>query len=166
VVYGFGFSAGYHNVDLSAFFQGQARVSFFVDPRRTSPFIPSPDPYIGGNTQLLTAWADSHWSEENQDLYALYPRLGTTTQEIENNLQNSTWWMRDGSFMRLKSVEVGYTLPRQLVNRYKLSNCRIYFSGLNLLTFSKFKMWDPEQAGQGFNYPIQKVYNVGININI
>jgi hypothetical protein len=115
---------------------------------------------------LLTAWADNHWSEENQDLYALYPRLGTTTQEIENNLQNSTWWMRDGSFMRLKSVEVGYTLPRQLVTRYKLSNCRIYFSGLNLLTFSKFKMWDPEQAGQGFNYPIQKVYNVGININI
>ena len=166
VVYGFGFSAGYHSFDLSAFFQGQARVSFFVDPRRTSPFIPSPDPYIGGNTQLLTAWADSHWSEENQDLYALYPRLGTTTQQIENNLQNSTWWMRDGSFMRLKSVEVGYTLPRQLVTRYKLSNCRIYFSGLNLLTFSKFKMWDPEQAGQGFNYPIQKVYNVGININI
>ncbi|MBT1689277.1 SusC/RagA family TonB-linked outer membrane protein [Dawidia soli] len=166
VVYGFGFSAGYGNFDLSAFFQGQARVSFFVDPERTSPFIPSPDPYIAGSTQLLKAWADSHWSEENQDLYALYPRLGITKPEIANNLQRSTWWMRDGSFMRLKSVEVGYTLPRAFVTRYKVSNCRIYFSGLNLVTFSKFKMWDPEQAGQGFNYPIQKVYNLGININI
>jgi TonB-linked SusC/RagA family outer membrane protein len=166
IVYGFGFSAGYRNFDLSAFFQGQARVSFFVDPRRTSPFIPSPDKYIDGTTQLLQGWADSHWSEENQDLYAQYPRPGTTVRDLENNLQNSTWWMRDGSFMRLKSVEVGYTLPKAWVARYKLAHCRIYFSGLNLLTFSKFKMWDPEQAGQGFNYPIQKVYNMGININI
>jgi hypothetical protein len=166
IVYGFGFSARRKNFDLSAFFQGQARVTLFIDPTRTSPFIPSPDQYIGGNTQLLKAYADNHWSEENQNLYALYPRLGTTNASIENNLQTSTWWMRDGSFLRLKSVEVGFTVPKKIVNKMKMSNCRIYFNGLNLLVFSHFKMWDPEQGGNGFNYPIQKVYNIGINLNI
>jgi TonB-linked SusC/RagA family outer membrane protein len=166
IVYGFGFSAKRGSFDLSAFFQGQARVTFFIDPSRTSPFVPSPDPYINGNTQLLKVWADNHWSEENQNLYALYPRLGTTYNAIENNMQNSTWWMRDGSFIRLKSVEAGYTLPRVLMNKFKIANCRIYVNAFNLLTFSKFKLWDPEQGGNGFNYPIQQVFNVGINMNL
>ena len=165
VVYGFGFSSRYKLFDLSAFFQGQARASFFIDPRRTSPFVQSPDPYIYGNTQLLKAYADDHWSEENQNLYATYPRLGTNATVIENNMQNSTWWMRDGSFMRLKSLEIGFTVPKSLIERVKMSNARIYVNGLNLLTFSRFKMWDPEQGGNAFNYPIQKVYNIGLNVN-
>lgn len=166
IVYGFGFTSGYKSFDLSAFFQGQARVSFFIDPRRVSPFVPSPDEYIWGNTQLLQEFANSHWSEDNQDLYAVYPRLGTTAAEIENNLQNSTWWMRDASFLRLKSLEIGYTVPPRILKRLKITNCRIYFNGLNLVTWSKFKMWDPELRGNGFSYPIQKVYNLGININL
>jgi hypothetical protein len=165
VVYGFGFSSRYKLVDFSAFFQGQARVTFFINPRRTSPFVQSPDQYIYGNTQLLKAYADDHWSEENQNLYAIYPRLGTNAAVIENNMQNSTWWMRDGSFMRLKSVELGITLPKAWIERVKMSNARIYVNGLNLLTFSNFKMWDPEQGGEAFNYPIQKVYNIGLNVN-
>jgi hypothetical protein len=166
IVYGFGFSTGYKGFDLSAFFQGQARVSFFVDPTRVSPFIQSPDRYVYGNTQVLQAFADSHWSEENQDLYATYPRLGTTQASIENNIQRSTWWLRDGSFLRLKSVEIGYTLPARISKSLKLTNCRIYFNGLNLLTWSPFKTWDPELGGNGFAYPIQKVFNVGLNINL
>jgi TonB-linked SusC/RagA family outer membrane protein len=166
IVYGFGFSTGFKGFDLSAFFQGQARVSFFIDPTRVSPFIPSPDKYIYGNTQVLQAFADSHWSEENQDLYALYPRLGVNTASITNNLQPSTWWLRSGSFLRLKSLEVGYTLPARISKAMKLSNCRIYFNGLNLLTWSPFKLWDPEQGGNGFAYPIQKVFNVGLNVNL
>lgn len=166
IVYGFGFSSGYKNFDLSAFFQGQARVSFFIDPRRTSPFIQSPDPYIYGNTQLLKDFANSHWSEENQDLYAMYPRLGINTFDIENNLQTSTWWMRNGSFIRLKSLEIGYTLPTAAQKRLGLSNCRFYVNGLNLVTWSSFKMWDPELAGNGFAYPIQKVVNIGVNVSL
>jgi TonB-linked SusC/RagA family outer membrane protein len=166
IVYGFGLSAGYKGFDVTAFFQGQARVSFFINPNTTSPFIPSPNSYIAGNTQLLTDFANSHWSEENQDLYALYPRLGVNRADIENNLQSSTWWMRDGSFMRLKSLDIGYTLPARFLKKIKLSNCRIYFNGLNLFTWSPFKMWDPELGGNGFNYPIQKVFNVGINVNL
>jgi TonB-linked SusC/RagA family outer membrane protein len=166
VVYGFGFSTGYKGFDVSAFFQGQARVSFFVDPTKVSPFIPSPDAYVYGNTQVLKEFADNHWSEENQNLYALYPRLGTNTTVIANNLQPSTWWLRDGSYLRLKSVEIGYTLPLRVSKSLKLTNCRIYFNGLNLLTWSPFKMWDPELGGNGFAYPIQKVFNVGLNVSL
>jgi TonB-linked SusC/RagA family outer membrane protein len=167
IVYGYGISSGYKGFDLSAFFQGQAQVSFFIDPSRTSPFIQSPDgAYASGNTQLLKAFADDHWSVDNQNLYAQYPRLGVNGNQIENNRQNSTWWMRDGSFLRLKSVEVGYTIPARLSQKWKMSKVRIYFNGLNLYTWSPFKLWDPEIGGNGFAYPIQKVFNVGLNVSL
>ncbi|SEM30405.1 TonB-linked outer membrane protein, SusC/RagA family [bacterium A37T11] len=166
VVYGFGFSTGYKGFDFSAFFQGQARVSFFIDPWKMSPFVQSPEQYVYGNTQVLSEFANSHWSEENQDLYAQYPRMGVNVASIANNLQNSTWWLRDGSFMRLKSLEVGYTLPKSLSMKMKLETCRIYLNGLNLFTISSFKLWDPEQSGNGFSYPIQKVFNIGLNVNL
>ncbi|MDR6943749.1 TonB-dependent receptor [Mucilaginibacter pocheonensis] len=166
IVYGYGFSAQYKNFDLSAFFQGQARVSFFIDPNKVSPFVQSNQQYIYGNTQLLKQFADSHWSEQNQNIYAMYPRLGVNSNDIQNNLQPSTWWLRDGSFMRLKSAEFGYTIPPLLTKRLGLKKCRIYFNGLNLITWSSFKLWDPELGGNGFAYPIQKVYNIGLNVNL
>jgi TonB-linked SusC/RagA family outer membrane protein len=167
IVYGYGLSGGYKGFDLSAFFQGQAQVSFFIDPSRTSPFIQSPDgAYASGNTQLLKAFADDHWSVDNQNLYAQYPRLGVTGNQIENNRQGSTWWMRDGSFLRLKSVEFGYSLPASLTKRLGMTKARIYFNGLNLFTWSPFKLWDPEIGGNGFSYPIQKVFNIGLNVNL
>jgi len=166
VVYGFGFSSSYKGFDLSAFFTGQDRMTFFIDPRKVSPFVPSDQDYIYGNTQLLKDFADNHWSPENQNLYALYPRLAVNAADLENNAQTSTWWMRNGRLLRLKSVEVGYTLPQRISNKIKLSSCRIYFNGLNLITWSPFKMWDPEQGGNGFAYPIQKVFNVGLNVTL
>lgn len=166
IVYGFGLTSTYKNFDLSGFFQGQANVSFFIDPARTAPFIKSPDSYYTGNTQLLKAFADDHWSEDNQNLYALYPRLGPNGGIIENNRQSSTWWLRDGSFLRLKSVEFGYTLPARLSKAINVKKARIYFNGLNLLTWSPFKLWDPEQGGNAFAYPVQKVFNIGLNINL
>jgi len=166
IVYGFGFSSSYKNFDLSAFFTGQERMTFFINPRKVSPFVPSDEQYILGNTQLLKDFADNHWSPENQDLYALYPRLSITAADLENNYQTSTWWMRNGRLLRLKSLEIGYTLPKRVSSSIKLSSCRIYFNGLNLFTWSPFKMWDPEQGGNGFAYPIQKVFNVGLNVNL
>lgn len=166
IVYGAGFSVQYKIFDLSAFFQGQARVSFFIDPSKVSPFIQSPDAYVYGNTQLLQAFADSHWSEDHQDIYALYPRLGTNGNEITNNRQASTWWLRNADFLRLKSAEIGISLPPRMARRWGLRNARLYFNGLNLITWSSFKLWDPELGGNGFAYPIQKVYNVGLNVNL
>lgn len=111
----------------------------------------------------MQAIADSYWSEENRDLYAFWPRLSNT--ENKNNAQKSTWWMRDGSFIRLKSLEIGYSLPQSLVKKASLSNVRIYLSGTNLLCFSKFKLWDPEMGATGMGYPLQRVFNLGLNID-
>ena len=165
IIYGFGVSAGFKGFDINAFFQGLARESFFINATSqndrywglygTTPFV--------NNAQILKAYAENHWSEENQSLYALWPRL--STYDIANNQQQSTWWLRDGSFMRLKSLEIGYTFPKSLTRRGYMENLRIYFNGLNLITWSHFNLWDPEMAGQGFGYPIQKVFNVGINAN-
>ena len=115
-----------------------------------------------GQNQVLQVIADNYWSESNRNPYAFWPRL--SSQTISNNNQTSTWFMQDATFLRLKSVEVGYTLPRNLLKKIKVQNFRVYVSGTNLLCWSKFKLWDPEMAGNGFGYPIQRVFNVGINL--
>ncbi|MPN11341.1 hypothetical protein SDC9_158642 [bioreactor metagenome] len=73
--------------------------------------------------------------------------------------------MRSGAFLRLKSVELGYSLPANIISKAKITSLRFYFSGTNLLTFSKFKLWDPEMGGNGLGYPVQKVYNLGVQIS-
>ncbi|MDR0542472.1 MAG: TonB-dependent receptor [Dysgonamonadaceae bacterium] len=168
IMYGFGLSSGYKGFDVSFFFQGSARSSFFINPRLSAPFLnlsgtgnPLIDNY-NTNNAMLQAWADSYWSEDNRNIYALWPRL--SADEVSNNMRSSTWFLRDGAFLRLKSVEAGYTLPAKLAEKIKFKNLRIYFSGLNLLCFSKFKTWDVEMGGNGLGYPIQRVYNIGINI--
>ncbi|MDI9605300.1 MAG: TonB-dependent receptor [Bacteroidota bacterium] len=155
IVYGFGVSTGYKGFDCSLFFQGAARQSFWINAGGTAPFI--------NDAQILKAYADSYWSEENQDIYALWPRL--TTYWNSNNFATSTWFMRDGSFLRLKQVEIGYTIPQRFTEKIKMNNLRFYVSGTNLLVFSKFKMWDVEMAGNGLGYPNQRVINFGLNLS-
>lgn len=155
IIYGFGASAGYKNFDISFFFQGSARSSFWIDPEKTAPFQ--------DNTQLLKVYADNHWSEENRNIYALWPRLSPTA--LENNTQKSTWFMQDGSFLRLKQVEIGYSLPHKMLQKIHMANLRVYVSGSNLLTFSKFKLWDVEMAGNGLGYPIQMNFSAGLNVS-
>ncbi len=169
IIYGFGLSTGYKGFDLSFFFQGLAQESFWINTKidkdnpSTAPFVDTDDnSLVISKNALLQAYADSHWSEDNRNIYALWPRL--SDQLVTNNIQQSTWFMRDGSFLRLKSLEFGYSLPGNLIKRIHLKNCRVYFSGTNLLTFSSFKLWDPEMAGNGLSYPIQKVYNFGIQL--
>lgn len=164
ITYGFGLSAGYKNFDFSIFFQGNALNSFWLDPVAISPFIDtdSDNSTIARNA-LLNVIAENHWSEENRNIYAFWPRLG---DEISaNNTQCSTWWMQNGSFMRLKSLEIGYSLPQNMVHKWGLNMIRIYLNGSNLLTFSKFKLWDPEMGSNGLGYPIQRVFNIGLNVN-
>ena len=154
IIYGFGLSMGFKGFDLSVFFQGLANESFFIDAVSTSPFV--------NEHQLLKAYADSHWSEETPNTNALWPRLSSSVNK--NNTQQSTWWMRDGSFMRLKQMEFGYTIPRRITSKAHIDNLRFYLSGTNLLTWSRFKLWDPELAGDGMNYPISRVVNLGLNV--
>lgn len=160
IVYGFGLSSGYKAVDFSMFFQGLAHESFWIDTYNSAPFVNTNTNGVIGNNQLLKAWADSFWSESNPNVYARWPRL--SNQPISNNNQRSTWFMQDGSFLRLKSMEFGLTLPKQLSSKLSMSKCRFYISGTNLLTFSKFKLWDPEMGGNGLGYPVQRVFNIGV----
>jgi hypothetical protein len=74
-------------------------------------------------------------------------------------------FMRDGNFLRLKSVELGYSLPTAITRRMHLESCRFYLSGTNLLLFSKFDLWDVEMGGNGLGYPLQRVYNIGLNLS-
>ncbi|MGC4231723.1 MAG: TonB-dependent receptor [Niabella sp.] len=170
ITYGFGFSASYKGIDLSAFFQGLANESFWIDARATAPFARYLYAGESGaiaaktlNNQVIKAYADSYWSEENQDLYALWPRLSPTVNE--NNAQPSTWFMRDGSFLRLKNVELGYTFPKKLTQRMHASNVRLYATASNLFVISRFKLWDPEMGGNGLGYPLQRVYNLGVRLS-
>jgi len=155
IVYGYGVSTGYKGFDFSVFFQGAARQSFWISASGTAPFI--------NDAQILKDYADSYWSEENQNVYALWPRLSTTLNS--NNNATSTWFMRNGSFLRLKQMELGYTVPKRITEKIRMENLRFYVSGTNLLLFSKFKMWDVEMAGNGLGYPNQRVFSFGVNLS-
>lgn len=148
LVYGFGASLKYRNFDLSAFFQGQGRVTVLMQDMH--PFCDRGTSGFG-----ITKWiADDHWSEANPNPDAAYPRLSTDWNQ--NNTKVSSFWIRNGSFIRLKTVEAGYT--------YK--SLRFYITGSNLLTFTKFKYWDPELGGgNGLSYPLQRTFNIGIQYN-
>jgi TonB-linked SusC/RagA family outer membrane protein len=161
--YGFGLSAGYKGFDLSFFFQGAARHSFYLEISAITPFHNIRGDGLVGENAVLQTIADNYWSENNQDPYAFWPRLDNGVSN--NNSQGSTWWLQDGSYLRLKSMEIGYSLPQNIVKKMKLGNARFYISGTNLARWSSFKLWDPELGGNGLNYPLQRVFNFGLNLN-
>lgn len=155
IVYGFGFSIGYRNIDFSSFFQGVANESFWISPANVQPFY-------NGNT-VIKAFADDYYSLKHPDIYALYPRLAVGYSN--NNNQLSTWWLRSGAFLRWKQAELGYTLSDRLAKRMHLSKLRAYVNGTNLLLWSDFKLWDVEMGGEGLGYPVQRVFNIGVQVN-
>lgn len=147
IVYGFGPSFVYKQWDFSFFFQGQAKVSLMM-----SDFEPFGSSY---NRNVLQWIADDYWSVDNQNPNAAHPRL---TQYVnENNTVSSTYWLRNAAFLKLKNIELGYTFKK----------ARFYISGANLLTFSPFKLWDPEMGGgKGLTYPTQRTYNIGVQVTL
>lgn len=160
IVYGFGGTLGYKGFNLSVFFQGVARTSIFINPENISPFV------INGSYQngLLNVIAQDYWSEDNRNLYAFWPRLSDTF--IDNNNKLSTWWMRDGAFLRLKEVQLAYNLPESFNKNLGIQALQVYFTGANLAVWSKFKLWDPEMGGNGLGYPVQSVYSLGLKIDL
>ena len=145
IVYGFGPSMRYKKWDFSFFMQGVARTSLML-----SGFHPFGTQY---NRNILSWIAEDYWSANNQNPNAAYPRL--TEYDNNHNTAASDYWLRNGSFLKLKNAEIGYS--------YK--NMRFYVSGTNLLTFSKFDYWDPEMGGgSGLKYPTQRVFNFGFQM--
>jgi len=157
ITYGFGSSFRYKKFDFSFYFQGSARFSFFINSEQVQPFYQSG----GYQTGLLKAVADNYWTETNPNLYAFWPRL--STWRVPSNNVTSTWWMRNGNFLRLKNVEFGYTSE---IKKLNVRNIRFYLSATNLFMLSKFKLWDAEMRGNGMNYPLQSLYNLGLQVSL
>ena len=149
IIYGFSPSINFKAFDLSLLFQGATRRDFYQSV------------FAFDNSSSATIDALDHWTPENTN--AQYPRI--TTQPTTNNTQTSSWWIRDGSYLRLKTGEIGYTIPAKVMSRIRIQTARFYISGQNVLTFTKIENFDPEvSVNNGQYYPQQKVVSVGLNI--
>lgn len=150
--YGFDFYGKYKNVDLSFLLQGVGKADGYIDQQGVLAF------YMGGTAQ---EWHKDHWTEDNRN--ASYPRL---TFNYPNNEQVSSYWVRNAAYLRLKNIQVGYTVPPALVKKVFLDSCRLFFSAQNLFTITGFyDGFDPEApVGRGDFYPMMKVYSFGLNV--
>ena len=156
IQYGFGMSTGYKKLDFSFFFQGNANVSFFINSGSgdgIAPFV--------NRRNALQIVARDYWSETNPNVHAFWPRLSITN--VSNNTQQSSWWLRNNSFLRLKTVEMGYNITS--MKNIGIENLRLYFTGENFFLLSQFKLWDPEQGSNGMGYPLTRKYNFGLQVS-
>jgi len=161
LIYGFGISANWNGFDINVHFQGAGKSNFFIDGFTVYPFESGEWGNILKDVQESSRWILG----ENEDINAKYPRLSYGGNN--NNYRPSTYWLRDGSYIRLKTLEVGYTIPKNIVNRVYLNNVRLHLIGQNLLTFSNFKLWDPEMgSSNGQKYPLGKTITVGLSVKI
>ena len=143
IVYGMSTTMRYKDFDFSFLLQGVGRTSFYINNFH---------PFGSQGVRSVLKWvADDHYSAANPDIYAGYPKLSKL--DNGNNTVNSTFWLKNGAFLKLRSAELGYNI----------NDTRVFVSGYNLLTFSKFKRWDPEQGGgSGLQYPTQSIINLGV----
>ncbi len=165
VVFGFNLNAAYKNFDLSLFLQGAARTDLALsgtygsgiedNTQFTRPFK------TGGNSPYYLV--ENSWTPENRD--AKFTRL--STEYRSNNAYASTWWIRDASYVRIKNVQLGYELPKRLLNRFNIEKLRVYVSADNLYTFSSLDYLDPESPNvhNGY-YPQQRIFSLGVNLSL
>jgi TonB-dependent starch-binding outer membrane protein SusC len=141
---------GWKNFDLSALFQGAWGGLQLLNFNETGEF---------GN------WLDwsykNRWSVENPS--SEHPRMvSRNNRYYTSNFGNNTYFLRENNYFRFKNLEIGYTLDPKITQRAGISRFRVYFSGLNLVTWEKFGFWDPETiATNGYAYPQSKVISFG-----
>ena len=168
-VYGMGISAYWKGLDASVHFQGTGKSSFFINGVLVHPFSRGTWGNVSTDVVNSSRWISRDISGDpaTENPNAVYPRLKFGGENNVNNNQYSTHWLRNGSYLRLKTVEIGYTLPKNIVSKIRFSKIRLFFTGTNLLTFSKFKLWDPEpRSNDGSFYPITKSVTFGLNISL
>ncbi|WP_317128916.1 SusC/RagA family TonB-linked outer membrane protein [Butyricimonas faecalis] len=167
VVYGFSGSFQYKNVEFNFAFQGSGKRAFFMDPMQIGPFV--------NNRSMLKAIYDDHWSEDNMKERPFWPRLSTQAINMHNpqegeysnagNPRYSTYFMRKCSFLRCTAIEVGYNLPKNVLDKLKMKNVKFYARVNNPFLITNFKVWDVELGSSGFNYPIQRTWSAGLNVS-
>ena len=160
IVYGFGATFTWRNFYLGAFFQGVGKSDISLSASNFKPFS---DGSAKGN---LYANIVNRWSPANPSPDAEWPRLDYGMSSNTENYQMSTFWLRDGSYLRMKTLDFGYNIPDAFVKKLRLNSFRVYFQAYNLFTISKFKMWDVELgAGDGTAYPNTRSFNIGVNFS-
>ena len=164
MMFGLNVGAQWKDFDISAFFQGAAICDIALmgyypgigwdDTQFTRPF------YNNANTPRYLV--KDAWTPTNTN--AKYPRLDT--QFRDNNNAASSLWVEDGSYLRLKTVQIGYNLPNKLLKKYKIEGVRLYLAGSNLFTLSGIEYLDPESpdVNNGY-YPQQRTYSFGVNLS-
>ena len=159
IVYGFGGNINFRNWDMSFFFQGSGDIYRIIGG--SDYFIPGSGAGVLGN--VYTNYTDC-WTEENPSQDVFWPRLSQSTNT--NNNRASTFWKKNMSFLRLKTLEIGYSLPKNVVNKISAKSIRFFASGNNLFYISKFKLWDPELAtSDGLKYPSMRSLMLGVEVN-
>lgn len=156
IIFGLAPTVRWKGFDLDALFQGATRTNISLGETLVMPFFDS-----GSATKLQFK---DHWTPANQN--ARYPRL-TSEVTVNNHRQSSSWWVRDATYLRLKSIEIGYSLPRKALDFLHISQLRVYVSGQNLWTWTPFikELVDPEAgSANGKYYMQQAVYSFGLNI--
>lgn len=162
IMYGLTFGIQWRGIDLTAFFQGAANFNAYLSDDTAYPL------FNGANT--LSAFMD-RW--HHQDIYdtsspwvaGKYP--STYASGKPNNQKVSTFWLQNASYLRLKELQIGYTLPKTWIQMLGFENVRVFVSGYNLLTFTSMELLDPESTGgKGRYYPQQKVISFGFNIKL
>ncbi|NIG54975.1 TonB-dependent receptor [Chitinophaga sp. Cy-1792] len=166
--YGYGFTINYKKLELSTVFAGLADVGLMANGSEVSfgdwgAAGVGVVPFAGMGQYSANVLTDvaNRWTPEHPDPNAHYPRL-TLANLSDNNYQNSTHWLKDGSFMRLKQATLSYSVITADMKRKGISNLLVYVTGTNLLTFTKFKLWDPELGANGAKYPFAKTVTVGV----
>ncbi len=153
IIGGLSFGGSYKNFDVSILFQGAAKVQKLLSDNAAIFFA-------NGSENTFAELLD-YWTPQNTD--AKYPRPWEGSNP--NNNLTSNLYLRDASFVRLKSVDVGYTFPTRITDKGRIDKLRVYFSGSNLFVWSKLKMFDPEfESSSGRYYPQQRTLNIGANL--
>lgn len=172
--YGMGFNINYHNFDLALFFQGVSDVSIMANGGSidtgngdwgASGVGIVPFTGMGLNPSNVITKALDRWTADNPRADAWYPRMTANATTNDNNYVNSTHWLKDGSYLRLKQVSLGYTLENKKLMDKGIEYLYFYLSGQNLLTFSKFKLWDPELGSNGAKYPLSRMVTLGMRVS-
>lgn len=167
LIYGVGISAHWKGLDINLHLQGAGKSTFFIDGPTVRAFSDGTWGNILTDIANSDRWIDSDISGDpaTENPNASYPRLSYGGNN--NNFRESTYWLRDGAYLRLKTVEVGYSLPKSIINKIHVNNLRFFLIGTNLLTFSKFKLWDPEMGStNGEKYPLSKMFTLGLSVDL
>ena len=172
LIYGLGISVTWKHFDFNLHFQGAGKSTFMMNGKCVWAF--SQDRYGQIFADLVEdRWIDKETAAQlgipaNENPNATYPRLVYLQGNApHNNYRASTYWMRDSRYIRLKNLDFGYTLPKTWTNKMHINDLRIFIQGANLLTWSKFKLWDPEMgSSNGEAYPITKSITAGIQVNL